>query len=1669
MIDIIPGFEITEHRYESSRTVIFRAIRASDNLPVILKVNNQKYPSRKELLKFENEFKIVQSIQHKGVIEAFSLEKYENRVVIVFEDFKGKSLSDIISERPFSIKDFLKIAISLAEILGAIHENNIIHKDINPSNILFDLETSQIKVIDFGISTNIPEIKKTILDGSPAYVSPEQTGRINGRLDYRTDFYSLGVTYYELLLGILPFDCKDIMEMIHAQIAKTPQKPCEINSNIPEVISDIILKLISKAADDRYKSATGLKADLETCLDQLNEDGNIPYFEIGKKDTSSIFRIPEKLYGREEEIARLEKAFEKVKDGEKQLTMVSGRSGAGKTSLVNAIHKSVVSKNGYMIKGCFEQYKKATPYLGFVQALEEIVKLILAENDEHILVWKERILNAVGKNGKIISDIVPDIDLIIGPQPEYKDIGFIESQNRLQLLMINFFSIFGSADHPVVLVIDNMQWADLPSVNLFKHLISDYKTNCFYFIGIYRDNEVDITHPLAQTLAEIEEAGIPIDTISLKPIGLANINNLICETLECQSDVKPLALSELIFNKTGGNPFFVNQFLTMLHDDNYIKFSNAQAEWEWNTNEIKSIGPTDNVVELMVDRIKKLSFSTCEILKIGSFLGLRFDLATVSIINKKSTEENYQELVPAINEGLVVPISDSYRHDDETDTGDFRFVFSHDRIRQAAYLLVESDEINSLHFKIGEILYENLSEKDIKDNIFNIASHLNLGLDTIQDKEKKRFISKLNLAAGKKAKESGAYMLSLDYLQTASDLLEENHWKNDYDHSLDISTEMAEAAYLVGDFEIMDKVAEEAFLFAKSWIELITIIEAQVNACRMKMDYQGAIKKAITYIKILGLKYPRNPTRLLVVFEFYKLKLLLFRKKSENILDSAVIESSYFNAVSRMLIKMGTVAVFYNTNLFVYTVLYGIRNLLLTGINVHAAFAYLAYSLILCVLGDIKKGKKYSDISIKLLEKTGRIEDKPKIKFLYNTFIRHWSEHIKHSLPDLLEGYQVGIENGDHEYAAANLLGYDAISFSTGMELHELETLMVEHGEIISHLNQKIFKDIHDIYLNIVSSLNSGNKKKNSICGNYVNLGDYLSDLKKQNNRIGLSTYYILGMIENVFFENYDKGLEYSRLCENHRDNFPGTNLIRSRVFYDSIIRFSLLNTCTKKEKRRFKKRILQNIQKIKKWNTFAPMNNYGRLTLLYAELDKLKRRNASAEKKYDQAIKAFNENGFIHEEGLANELAAKFYLERKRDKIAKVYMEDAYYCYERWGAEEKTRQLREKYPGLLIAPKEDLFRNSREFKNYDNDPLDKDVGLNKTAFDLNSLFKASAAISCEIHFEKFLSNLMKILIENAGATKGHILINRNENFFIEAEGSVENEEIKVLHSIPFESASILPNSIIQYVIRTLKPLVLNDLSKDAQFERDDYIINNAPKSVLCAPLVNSGKLTGIYYLENNLNTGTFTDDRLAILKLLSSQIAISIENSQLYLNLEQKVQERTSELKDAYDKIERLALTDPLTQLSNRRDILKIVENEKRRSVRSGKPFAFVLCDIDNFKAFNDTYGHDCGDFILVALAGIFKSIIRKQDHVARWGGEEFLFIYPETEFEGAMNITEKIRDKISTSVFEYDGIDLSVTMTFGISVFDNSVDIEQCIMLADDALYRGKESGKNCVVIAG
>ncbi len=1531
------SYQIIEQLYSGSRTQVYRAVRECDTfgglrqrLPVVIKLLKREYPTFSELVQFRNQYAIAKNLDIPGIIKPYSLEAYHNGYALVMEDFGGVSLRQFTQGKTLTLEQFLPIALQLLDTLHQLHQQRVIHKDIKPANILIHPDTKQIKLIDFSIASLLPRETQEIqsfngLEGTLAYLSPEQTGRMNRGIDYRSDFYSLGVTFFELLGGQLPFESQEPMELVHCHIAKLPPFVCDFNPDLPLMLGEVIRKLMAKNAEDRYQSVLGLKHDLVTCLEQWRETGKHTWFELGQRDISDRFLIPEKLYGRESEVQTLLEVFGHVANGSSQLMLVAGFSGIGKTAVVNEVHKPIVRWNGYFIKGKYDQFNRNVPLSAFVQAFRDLIGQLLSEKDTQLKQWQSQILAAVGENGQLLIEVIPELEQMIGKQPAIAELSGSAAQNRFNLLFQKFIQVFTTKEHPLVMFLDDLQWADSASLNLLKLLMTQSDWGYLFIIGAYRDNEVFAAHPLMLTLDEIAKASPCVNTLTLAPLSQADVNHLIADSLSCATE-KALPLTELVYQKAKGNPFFTTQFLKALYEDKLITFDWKAGFWQCDVAQVKALALTDDVVEFMAQQLQKLPDITQNILKLAACIGNQFDLATLAIVYEKSQAETASDLWKALQEGFIIPTNEIYKfyqdsslvidHLQRTNDNGQRTVykFLHDRVQQAAYFLIPDDKKQITHYQIGQLLLQQILPEAREERIFEIINQLNYGTSLISEQTQRNELAQLNLTACRKARTATAYQAAREYAAVGLSLLGENAWQQQYEMSLAVHELAAEVAMLCGDFEAMEKFIDIVTEQAHSLLEQVNVYRIRIQGKTSQRQLNEVLAIGINILQQLGANITESPTPADIQKSIQEISELIGDRQIADFVYLPLMTDA--NKIAITQIASSIMAAAYTCGSLLYPLLATLLvKLFLRHGNISvSATNYTCYSLVLCNMQNIDLAAQFGKLALNVAAKFDDKENKLQVFFLLGSYILHRKSHLKEMLPLLSESYTLGLEVGNLEYAGYAVHNFCLISSWCGQPLANLEEDTRTYYHALVQLKQLGTANYCLIYWQVISNLLGLAEHPTILSGSAFQETEFLPLLQSANDICGLYIFYSYKLMLCFLFGEVEPANNYALECRNYLMSGAGTVAEPAFYFYDSLVALALLSQPLW-EVSIVLERVAENQTKLQHWADYAPMNHQHKVDLVEAEKCRVFGQKSTAIELYDKAILGAKENEYIQEEALANELAAKFYLNWDKEKIAQIYMQEAYYCYARWGAKAKVADLEKRYPQLLapilqqtrstLSTHETIFALGNVTSTTSATSSSSSVSV---ALDLATILKASQTLSGEIELEKLLSTLLHIVIENAGADKCVFMLLESDRLLIQALAqlslsNVQNQTAKVdfypmlLNPQPVEDSLDVPVGLINTVKRSLQAVVIIDARVHPQLINDPYIHQQQPKSILCSPVLHQGKLLGILYLENNLATGAFTSDRVEVLNLLCAQAAISLQNARLYQNSQKSAQQLTQSL----------------------------------------------------------------------------------------------------------------------------------------------------------------------------
>lgn len=1535
----IEGYELGDLLSESANSVVYRGRRCEDDLPVVLKFLKEEYPNPRQLLRYREEFAIGKHLQDiDGVVGSYDLVPRGNGFFLVLEDVAALSLRKCTRDCPLDVSTILAVTARVARILGAIHEVGVVHRDINPSNILYNPASGGVWIIDFGISTRVRQEAPALespshLEGTLAYISPEQTGRMNRRVDYRTDIYSLGATLYELATGQPPFLADDPLALVHCHTAKRPEAPNIKNPDVPDVLSGIILKLLEKAAENRYNSATGLAWDLDECLRHLRQHGRVLPFELGQRDHQARLQIPQTLYGRSAGRERVCAGFEHACDGQTVVLLLTGQSGVGKTALVQEVHRPMTAHAGIYAAGKCDQLQRSLPYSPIAQAFQQVIAQLLTEPEDRIERWRALILDALGDNAQVVIDVVPTLEHLIGPQPALPELSPQERHNRFKMCFQSFVRVLAQPEHPLVLFIDGLQWVDDASLRLIDHLLNVHDCRSLFFVGAFRDNEVSASHPLAHVLDGLRRAGIEIDEVHLEPLGMQDVNELVADTVQMPRE-ETAGLAELVYQRTGGNPLFVGELLTTLADERMLCFCAERGRWQWDLEALRTRGIAGNVGELMSARIQNLPERPRQVLTLAACVGNQFDLVTLAAVCDSALRDTAIDLKEPIAQGLVIPLSGNHQYHEHDlsaagHAGSVVYRFAHDRIQQAACALVPEQDRIPLNKRVGMLLLDRFPPNEDDSKVFEIVNHLNTAVELITTPGERLQLAELNYLAGKRARTSAAHEAALAHFEQGVQLLADVGWRRHYDLMLGLCTAAAEAAYLNGRYELLDCLAKDVEVNSRTLLDRLGLFESQVLALGAQAKPMEVVNLVLDVVRMFGKNLPRTGHMAGIALGILKVKLAGLGKPIGSLVDTTALDDPTLAARARILSLSASSAFFCAPRLLPIIVLELARLSLSHGRHPLTPFAYVAHGTILCgALGAIEAGYAFGRVGVAILDKHGDKAHRAKTLYIYNGFVRHWKEPILAGMDDLESGYQDGLAAGDFEYAAWCTFASAFQACWGGVELNRCRLLAQRCAEAGQQLQQATAESFGRLSLQSVLNLQGECDDPLILAGDAFDEHTEIPAFEETNNVTGLIFALYNKQLIHFLLGEYETSLQLAEQVEPLLDHAVGLFASTRTLLWHALTLLALAPDRPPSQRRRMVRKARRIGRRFKKWARHCPVNFRHTYELIEAELQRVSGARWRAAEHYQKAIEWAHESGILHEEALAYELAASHFAASGNENIASIYMHSARYGYIRWGAKAKVDVLDQKWSRLLeggraraaVAIKRKARVNATQpsgtsswSETITGSGTDSDTdssGLRGDQLDLASVLKASQAISSEIIRERLLPTLTQLAVENAGASRG-VLILKSEGVLrvqaevdtngagggIRAEGAAaENHDGEGavsarVQDISFRDYTRVAKSVVRYVMRTKENVVLGDAANEAAVFQDRYVAEARPASVLCMPVSRHGETIGALYLENNGATEAFTPERVDTLKVLCAQAAISLESAGLYESLKRQVE----------------------------------------------------------------------------------------------------------------------------------------------------------------------------------
>ncbi len=1502
------GKKISNKLYESDKSLIYRAFDSITKQNVILKILKTDCPDIKESGRYKNEYETIRNLDLENVIKAYSFERYNGSYVLILEDILATSLNRLYENRELTLEEFFDISIKIVKSLGNIHGKNIVHKNLNPSNIVYNPFSKEIKIIDFGIAS-APLIDSTLIKGTLdiesniAYISPEQTGKMDCLIDFRSDFYSLGITFYELLGGTLPYTDSDPMGMVHSHFAKSPLNLHKINSKIPLPVSNIVMKLIEKNPDERYQNSLSIIDDLTQCHYLLKSNEKILNFPIHAPSVSKELKISEELFGRNNEIDILSSLFNDVLGGHRKIAIISGNAGVGKTALVMEFFKKIVLEKAYFIFSKFDQIRQDIPYGAIVDVFSQLIQQVLMEKEPIFKQYQDNLRCSLGHNGQLMIDLFPELEHIIGPQNPVVELPIVEAQNRFRYVFHNFIRGFLNIKHPIVFFLDDLQWADASSLDFLKMILFAEDIEYGFFIGAFRKNEINSHHPWQTVLNDFKENGFEIHNINLEPLNFIDVNQFVSESLLC-SLTRGRRLSELIEEKTLGNPFFIKEFLKLIYEKKILEFDKLNDSWKWKLSQIKEMDGTDPIVTLVEDKLKNISVDIMNLLKIASCLGNSFYIDTLSLICGMPLSQVLFLLDEAIKQGIVMHIKNMNNSSQKKNFKQLKIPkeckFSHDRFLNAVYSRIGQKDKFDLHWKIGNLLLKAKPDREDREDLLEIVNHLNMGKNSIIKESQKHKLAQVNLLAAKKTKRASAYQAAFSYLETGisvfcPDLKEEKEsispWDKDYNLCLSLHEKAVETAFLISRYDKMENLAGIIDKKARKLIDKVNTNEVIIRSLYARNRMYEAIDLGLSFSRKLGERLPKNPTKINIIFELFKTKFLLKGKNIEQLANLPIMTNPEKLAVLKILSSLVLPAFYASPNLVPLIVFKGICLSIEYGNTEESLFGYAGYGLILCgITGEMHIGYQFGELAQTLLDRlhAGRI--RARTMATIHAFIRHWKIHIRETLPPLLEAHQSGLEFGDHQYAAICAKSYCSRELFAGIPLEKVAQDTKFFKEVTIKLNQDVVLNSMLILNQVVDNLTGKSKHPWLLQGKSFSYEKMVPLLEQSNDQMGMFTAALMNLILCFLFGKYDLAIELLPKIRKYLSVARGMPDRAVFNLFESLSILSFLQSPEARSKNRYLRRVKKNQAQMKKWSLFAPMNFENLYCLVEAERSNFNKDSSNAKKYYDLAIKYSNQNEYINYEALSNELAGRYHLKQQDLETAKDYILAAHYSYVRWGALGKSADMEKKYS---------LF-----FHQYSS--LNMKVGHQN--IDISAILKSSRVISKTMEFDRLVKELLQVVIEYSGAQKACLLLYSDKALRVEGIAKTDPDKIELFNSTVVDGTNReFPLSVLYYSIRSRQSVILNEASKENKFSSDPYLIGNKPLSILCKPLVNKNTVTGILYLENNLLKGAFSEKHLNILDIFTSQILISIENSKLYETLLKEIENKDKAVSEIKTKQELL------------------------------------------------------------------------------------------------------------------------------------------------------------------
>ncbi len=1505
---LLDGYEVGERLAESDRNTVRRVRRIRDGAQLVVKTSTRDFPSVRDVRRLEFEYRMLRKVQSRGVIAAVDIERSGGRVALLLEDFGGERVA-MRGQPALGLDAFFPVAGNIVQALAHVHACGVMHKDLNPSNILLNPRTGELKLIDFSIASELRReqldgVPQAVLEGTLPYLSPEQTGRMNREVDYRTDYYSLGVTLFELLTGALPFEADDVLGHIHCHLSKPAPDPRELAPGVPEGLARIIGKLLAKSPDDRYQSARGLSEDLQRCQQSWLSTGTVRAFPLGEHDLSERFSVSRALLGREAEAQKLLAVFERAATGPAQLLLVSGYSGIGKSTLVSEIHKPVVEKRAHFATGKLEPLDRNIPYAGLLRALRGLCRQSLSEPERRLAQRRERLRAALGNEAAVLFPLLPELGQILGPQPSVAELGGREAQARQHRLFRAFLRAMASASQPLVLFLDDLQWADAATPQLIAQLLGEGQLRHVFIIAAYRDNEVDAEHPLSRSVAELRaRRPAQVHELALQPLALADVHAMLAATLRCApADCADFA--QRLFRKTGGNPFFVHELLRSLHRQGAIELSRERGAWLWREQALDEAASSDNVVDLVLGRLRELPAAAREALSTAACLGKSFNLAVLARVLRQTPGAVAAALWPAVERELCLPTGDAHRlvrRDPgdgalELDESSLGYRFPHDRVVEAAAALLEEGQRAQAHLSIGRELCARIPEHERAERVFDFIDHLNRARGLLQGADERLELSRLNYAAALQARGSAAHAAALTHLEHAEALLDETQRAEQRAHVFACRRAWVENVLLSGQVERARAACPQLFELAPDSVSRVSAYCLQAAVCEQQSQLAEAVQTIREGLGELGVSLPTEPEAIqqAIGAGIGKLQAHMERVRIEDLPRLPELDDPLQVATTELLFQLIPAASQLNPPLFILAELLLFDLALSHGTVPGSAKNFMDCGIVFsAILGDYGRAYRMGRAAFQLLERRLPTPLESAVNFVFGCFISHWGSHYGESLAALERAHQRGVELGDVLHASYAVVHLAKSLFFGGKPLPECsaaaeralryttETGAVGHTALPRSLRRTIGQLMDASPENPELQLSDE---------------DFIREIEATQNGHFLLVLGQCQTLAQLILGDLPRASRWDALATAHLSVGNGAFPVPDYYLVQGLLLARRWSSAAPEERAEITRTMEQHEAQLAVFAAASPANYQHKYLLAQAERARLSGASIDEVLRLHREAEQAMGDDFTPLRALARESLAELWQERGHPEFARECLLEAYHLYRHWGARAKLNRMAQVHGKWLHA-------EARGTLGSGSTTLSTATATASVAggeLDVASALKATLAISSEVKSARLFAVLMKTIIENVGADHGYLIVTGVEpgQLRVAAHAAIDAEAEGDLQ-LPLERCTTLSREMVRFVARTMETLVLDDASSDETYRRDPHVATAGVRSALCLPISSQGRLLAILYAENRSVARAFTHARLLFLRVLAGQAAVSIANASAYDRLEAEVARRTRELSE--------------------------------------------------------------------------------------------------------------------------------------------------------------------------